>query len=275
MADPYLPFSIALAIASGIVYGAVGYQVGKRPTSPDDHLAMRMFQAWWFGLAGLSVFTPVVAIMRVFDLDSFGVMMALIQILLIVVFAAIAGLVYYLLYLYTGKKWVLGAVIVYFAIMIVWLEYILLAANIAGWGVPIHCGPEEARTLCPDGTQSNFLTADGEAIETDPLQSLIFGLLVAVPPLLSAVAFFLLYFKTNMLEQKYRIAMISAALVLWFGSSLVGTVTGISSDESTQRAWQLANGTVALCASIAVYIAYKPPAWIRRRLDGGSAPGAT
>ncbi|MFA5944094.1 MAG: hypothetical protein WC876_06480 [Candidatus Thermoplasmatota archaeon] len=254
MADPYLPFSIGLAIASTIVYAAVGYQVGRRAGAPADRLAMRMFQAWWFGLAGLSAFTPLVAILGLFDADTYGLMLILIQALLIIVFAAIAGLVYYLLYLYTGKRWVIGAVMVYFLVMIVWLEYILLAADIDGYGVP------------PDGGMKTFLTADGERIKTDPLQGLVFGLLIAIPPILSAIAFFLLYFKTTMAEQKYRIAMISASLVVWFGSSLVGTITGLSNNPSTQEAWRLANGSVALCASAAVYLAYKPPMWIRRRL---------
>ena len=223
---------------------------------------MRMFQAWWYGLAGLSVFTPLVAIMGLFGLDTFGVMMILIQALLVVIFAAIAGLVYYLLYLYTGKRWVLGAVIPYFFIMIVWLEYILVTADISGWAVP------------PEGGSRTFLDSSGERIETDPLQGLVFGLLVAVPPLLSAIAFFLLYFRTTLTEQKYRIALISGSLVLWFGSSLVGTVTGLSNDPDTQQAWQLANGSVALFASLAVLAAYKPPAWVRRRL-GLEAPEAT
>lgn len=253
--EVYEVASIGLAIASGIVYLLVGREVGRRPTTSEDHLAMRMFQAWWYGLAGLSVFTPLVAIMGALGWDTFSVMMILIQALLVVIFAAIAGLVYYLLYLYTGKRWVLGAVIPYFIIMIVWLEYILVTGDLAGWGVP------------PDGGSKTFLDSSGERLETDPLQGLVFGLLVAVPPLLSAIAFFLLYFKATQAEQKYRIAMVSASLVLWFGSSLVGTVTGLSNDPDAQHTWRLINGSVALFASIAVLTAYRPPAWVRRRLD--------
>ena len=254
MSDLYLPFSIALAIASGIVYGAVGYQVGRRPTSPKEHLAMRMFQVWWFGLAGLSVFTPLVAILSLFGMDSLDVMLVLVQVLLLAVFAAIAGLVYYLLYLYTGRQGVMWFVIPYFVVMIVWLQYLLTMADISGWGVP------------PDGGPKTFLGPDGDRLETDPAQGLLFGLLVGVPPLLSAIAFFLLYFKTDQPEQKYRIAMVAGALTMWFGSSLVGTITGLSNDPSTQQAWRLASGLVGLFASLAVYVAYKPPAWIRRRI---------
>jgi hypothetical protein len=263
MTDYYLPITIGLAILSGIVYSAVGFQVGRRPASPDAHLAKRMFQAWWYGLAGLSVFTPLVAILSALHLDTFDVMVILIQALLIIVFAAIAGLVYYLLYLYTGKRWVLGAVIAYFLVMLVWLEYILMLAHIAGWGVP------------PGGGVKTFLDASGQRIATDPLQGLIFGLLVAVPPLLSAVAFFMLYFRIDGLEQKYRISVVSASLVVWFGSSLVGTVTGLSNNPDTQQAWQVANSVVALCASTAVYFAYKPPAWIARRFNEPPEEAAT
>ena len=266
MSDPYLPFSIVLAIASGIVYGAVGYQVGRRPTAPKEHLAMRMFQAWWWGLAGLSVFTPLVAILSLYGLDTLDLMLILVQVLLLVIFAAIAGLVYYLLYLYTGKRAVMWVVIPYFGAMIVWLQYILLAADISGWGVPSEGGPK------------TFLNEDGGRLETDPVQGLAFGLLVGVPPLLSAIAFFLLYFKADLAEQKYRIAMVAGALILWFGSSLVGTITGLSNDPDTQQSWRLANGLVGLFASIAVYVAYKPPEWIRRRLNipaaADDAPGA-
>ncbi|MBI2078303.1 MAG: hypothetical protein HYT80_08055 [Euryarchaeota archaeon] len=263
MADYYLPASIGLAIASTIVYAAVGYQVGRRPASAEDQLAKRMFQAWWYGLAGLSVFTPLVAILRSLNLDTFDTMLILVQFLLIVVFAAIAGLVYYLLYIYTGRSWVIGPVIAYFVVMIVWLEYILVAAHIEGWGVP------------PDGGAKAFLDASGDRIKTDPVQGLVFGLLISVPPLLSAIAFFSLYFKVTGAEQKYRIALVAASLVAWFGSSLVGTVTGLSRDPATQQAWQLTNMVVALCASCAVYLAYKPPAWVRRRwADPGGQPFA-
>lgn len=260
MADPYLPLTIGLAAASTVVYAAVGRQVGRRPASPDAQLAKRMFQAWWYGLAGLSIFTPLVAVLALVGWDTFNVMLLLIQALLILVFAAIAGLVYYLLYLYTGKRWVMGAVVAYFLVMLIWLEYILLAAQIAGWGVP------------PDGGAKTFLDADGQRIQTDPLQGLVFGLLVAVPPLLSTVAYFMLYFRLKGAEQRYRIAVVSAALVVWFGSSLVGTVTGLSQDPATQAAWRVANMAVALCASAAVYLAYRPPAWIARRFREG--PGA-
>ncbi len=246
--------SIGLAILSGIVYAAVGYQVGRRPASPDARLAKRMFQAWWYGLAALSVFTPLVAIMTTLNLDSLDTMLVLVQILLIVIFAAIAGLVYYLLYLYTGRQWILGVAAGYFLVMVVWLEYILVAAQIASWGVP------------PDGGAKTFLDAAGQRMQTDPVQGILFGLLVAVPPLLSAAAFFLLYFKVNTPEQKYRIAVVAAALVVWFGVSLVGTLTGLSRNLATREAWQLTNSVVALCAAAAVYLAYKPPAWIRRKL---------
>jgi hypothetical protein len=253
MADYYLPISIGLALASAVVYSAVGFQVGRRPASPDAELAKRMFQAWWYGLAGLSLFTPLVAILAVLRLDGFTLMMVLIQGLLILVFAAIAGLVYYLLYLYTGKRWVLGAVLVYFLVMLVWLEVLLTSAHITAYGVP------------PGGGAKTFLGPDGQRIATDPLQSLVFGLLVAVPPLLSALAFFLLYFRIDGLEQKYRIAVVSASLVVWFGSSLVGTITGLSYRVDTQQAWMVTSSVVSLCAATAVYLAYKPPGWIARR----------
>lgn len=261
MTDYYLPFSIALAVASAIGYAAVGYQVGRRPASPDAHLAKRMFQAWWYGLAGLSTFTPLVAVLAALNLDTFNTMLLLVLVLLVVVFAAIAGLVYYLLYLYTGRTWVLGAVIGYFMVMIVWLTYILLASHIGSYGAP---SPGEAKI---------FLDAGGKKIPPNPTQGLIFGLVVAVPPLLSAVAFFMLYFKVTGSEQKYRIALVAASLVVWFGSSLVGTVTGLSTNDATKQSWQLANALVALCASAAVYLAYKPPAWIRRKFESVPAAG--
>ncbi|MES2155064.1 MAG: hypothetical protein V4510_08010 [bacterium] len=259
MADLFLPLSIVLAVASAIVYIAVGVQVGRRPASPDAQLAKRMFQAWWYGLAGLSLFTPFVAILAQLGLDKYDIMLVLIQALLVVIFAAIAGLVYYLLYLYTGRNWVLGAVVAYFLVMLVWLEYILVAAHIASYGVP------------PDGGSKTFLDAAGQRIKSDPLQGILFGLLVAVPPLLSAVAFFLLFFRVDGREQKYRIAVVSASLVVWFASSLTGTLTGLSSNPATQQSWQLLNMVIALAAATAVYLAYKPPAWVRRRLapDGG------
>ena len=260
---------LALAVASTIVYVAVGVVVGRRQVSRESLVANRAFQSWWYGLAVITLFNPIMLVLDGLEAQTgksyFGVRLLLFQFVLIGIVLAIGALVYYLLYVWSGKTSVFWPVAGYHLLVLAWLMYIVAE------GHPTSYGPN-----CPSA---------GWCYEKDfsgTKASLYLSLSIILPILLSAFAYFALFFRVEGAAQRYRIAMVSGALIVWFGSSLAsslvpGTFETASGEvqQTTLNQWvywsQVVSHVISLVASLVIFLAYRPPAFIRRSL--GDATG--
>jgi hypothetical protein len=240
-----------LAAASAVVYCLVGLAVGRRNVSGEARVANRMFQLWWFGLATLTLYTPLFFFLGLLHLDTLGVAVFLVEGVLLLLVVALAGLVYYLLYVYSGKTVVAWPVAIYHFVMAAWLQWLLIDAHPYAFVAPPGGGPKE------------FLY---EHDFTGQPAQVWLGILLVLPVLLSAIAYFLLYFQVEGRTAKYRIAVVSGALVVWFGSGIVATLVGLSQSP----AWQFASMTISLASSLMILMAYLPPRWVRTRLGVAS-----
>lgn len=259
MIEPTRLLTTALSLASGLVYVVVGVQVGRRDVSPESRVAMRMFQVWWFGLAALVGSAAIFQVLALLGYDRLWVALAWLNLIADLILAAFAGLVYYLLYLYTGKRVVVWPVAAFYLVLLVVVQTLLVLMRPAGFGIPL------------EGGSPTFLDEHGaRAIPTtrdNPLL-LLLSMAFVVPPIGAAIAYSLLFFRVHDRMSRFRIATVSGTLIAWFGTSLLASVLnwGTRADGSPNVVWSILSMAVSLTASILIYWAYKVPKWVQARL---------
>lgn len=247
MADTLLLSAIA-SVVTGALYLYLAKVLHARKVSPDAGLARDMFAFWWLLLGALSFLSVLqIALYRAGELPIW-LFQTLGQIGLWALFAALWALQVYLMYLYTGsKRWVAPLGFFYLAL------YIAFIALIYRIGAP-HAISDNGWMLRTDQT---FTLGRGWTI------ALILVLLG--PQMAAAIAYASLYRKTSDRTQRYRIALLTGAILVWFGtSSLVGATSDPNPDH-VNVAWQVAQRLLSVAASLAILAAYRPPAWIRHR----------
>ncbi|HEX2066594.1 MAG TPA: hypothetical protein VHI93_07260, partial [Candidatus Thermoplasmatota archaeon] len=230
------------------IYAAVARLLAARPVETQAVQARRAFATWWGVLAGLSLFGAVFDVISMLDGWSLPLMLAFTHILLLAILAAFGALLYYLVYLYTGweRAWQ-------------WIG----AAYLAFWGFLVYL----VASFQPDGLQPGPINPRLHYVH-DPQGSAVasvLGLLFLLPLLAGALGYFTLFFKAREPTQRYRIAVVSLSLVLWFTFSLVGSVAGLNEGLG----WIVLSRLVSLGAAACVYAAYRPPGWVRRRWGVG------
>jgi hypothetical protein len=259
--DSLLLLRTVLALLAVMVYTSVGVVLGRRQLSPEARPANRAFQAWWFGLAGLSLFNPVMYAMVRAGVQDLQVYLALFEFLIVAVVGAVGCLVYYLLYVYTGRTWVFWPVAIYHVVILSWILTVITQAHPIGYGEG-----------CP-----NLGFCYEKDFNGTPASRWI-GASLVLPILLATVGYFALYFRVEEPVQRYRIALVSTALMVWFGTSLTGSlVVGdyenlehvVRTDVplSQWRYWSLVTNTVGLLAAVAILLAYRPPLSVQRLLE--------
>ncbi|HEV8361327.1 MAG TPA: hypothetical protein VGR28_12820 [Candidatus Thermoplasmatota archaeon] len=243
MAEGTLVAAAVFSLASGSLYTFVGFKVLGRPTSPDARLAARLFSIWWFGLAAATLMGGVTNLTGTLATPSVGLFQAYTFVVLLTICVALWGLLYYLLYLFTGRKWLIWPLSAFYLAYFAWLSWLILGAGATGvevgrWSVTLRYaqplqGPEITTALA----------------------------LLVFPQILGALAYFTLYFKLTDRTLRFRVAVVSWSIVLWFMSSFLANIAGLTQSD----AWQVASRAIGFSAALAILIAYHPPGWMRRR----------
>lgn len=153
--------------------------------------------------------------------------------------AALGGLLYYLLYIFSGwrRAWV-GVALLYgffFAYLAFLVGYHdMVRVEITQWTVRTLYAPDMAR-------------------DAAPLAAFI------VPHVVGAIAYASLLFTTTDPTRRYRIGLVSGAILVWFATGLGAGLTGLS------RAawWPYAGQVLGLAAALTILAAYVPPPWVR------------
>jgi hypothetical protein len=156
---------------------------------------------------------------------------------------ALYGLMFYLLYLFTGNSRLLGPLTVFYIAYYAFIMYYVLASEpvnvvVNRWGAGLVYQNQIRGPL--------FLIA-------------VF--LLVFPQILGSLAYFMLYFQVRTATQKYRILLVSWSIIIWFLSSFIASLTGLSSEDW----WQVTSRLIALAASLTILLAYQPPAWAKRQ----------
>lgn len=237
-----------LALFSGLlaaVYFLVGRVVLARRPTGDGRPAATSFAVWWFTLAALTAGGVIDYIVRSTTHWTLATYLAYTHLLLLTIVIAVGTLLYYLVYLFTGQRnaWrpiTAGYVLFYAAIL-----YYMAAAD------PVAVVESELRTTIEYGNDLS-----------DSVWATILGVLLVAPPLVAAIGYFSLFFRVPERSQRFRIGAVGGAFIIWFGASLI---VGQLTEWSGTTTWRIISQVIALGAASLVYIAFRPPTWMRQR----------
>ena len=256
-----LAISTALAFLSAVLYLYIGSVLRQRQVSSEARLARDLFAAWWFilGITGLIGTTQLILYMG--GRLTVWMFLTVTQLSLFLIFVALWCLQCYLVYLYRGSRRA------FLPLAGFYLALFVFCVGLVQWLATAH--------------PYNGITDNGWSLVAEPRFELSRGvgliaiLLLVGPQMIAAISYALLYRKTNDRTQRYRIALLTGAILGWFGSSLVAG----AADASEGQTWQLASRLIGLLAGAIILAAYKPPQWIRDRFgirglneEGAPAP---
>ncbi len=234
----------AVALIAATVYAFVGYRLSRRRVSWEARAALQLFGVWWFALAGstaLGGITRLLASSGVNDLTLYTVTTYL-NIMLICI--ALWGLLYYILYLFTGSRTWFVPLTMGYLVYFLTLVYLINQAQPVG----VEIGAWNVRLV--------YANEIGGVATQMALAFLI------LPQLLGALAYGTLIFRVRNPTQRYRIALVASSILVWFGSAYLASITGVSQ----QTWWQLTSQIIGLSAAGVLLMAYFPPAAVRERL---------
>ena len=241
------------SLVVGGLYAFVGSQIARREVPPEALVAHRMFLVWWFAFAASSLLGAINIALYRLDALAPGYYLAATQANILAIVLALLGLLYYMVYLYTGSsRWFRPIVLFYV------LFYLALLALVA-----YRWSPPEGFT---DNGWSIQALPEPES-DLHPAVAIPFLLLLVGPQIAAAVAFLRLAPRLDEPTPRYRVRLVGTAILLWFGASLVASIVGNLTDVdlSGLDAWQVLTRVLGLSAVLLILAAYKPPAWVRRR----------
>lgn len=245
----------AVALLTGSLHLGVGlFILRRRDLAPGATLANRLFATWWIGLALLYLASGPYTLATAYGWRDLPATLAYINILLLDVCVAMWGVLGFLLYVYRGThRWLVPLAVFYgiLGIALVWL---------VAWLDPIG--------FKPDGSLEFARQLGGAS-------TIVFGLLFSVPIFLAALAYLSLAFRITDRAPRYRIAMVGGVFVLRFGWSIVSAVTGLTRRYADAPWLDFVNQGFSLLVPVVVILAYRPPGWIKARLDPPLGAGST
>lgn len=245
----------AIQIGSAALYLWVARIVVRRDVEPHARRANAAFAAWWFAFGFAFMLIPFLNLpSRVFGYENIALSVTLLNAILILIVIAIWGLVYYLVYLYTGSRKSFWPLAVFYAI----LGFLLLF--LVAYLAPNGYGPE------------GQLTYTREQLSGAP--SVTIGLLFSLPVVIAAIAYGSLFFRVKNVLAKYRIGLVSAAFLLQFGWSALSAVLQLSARYPNSIWLSLLSNALGAIAAVAVIMAFHPPRPVRRRFKLLEAEGA-
>jgi len=231
--DAFHLTTLAFALASAAIYGLVARTVQRRPVSDEVRGARNAFVLWWGSLAVLSAVAAVLALPFV-PLDL-ALWEGLTIVLLGLICVALAGLVYYLVFIYTNQRKALLPIILGYAAVFLFLLYFIFK-QVPNGVVDARWGPKM--------TYQNEVT-------TGPLVWALV-ILIIVPPILAAAAYLRLYGKVDDPLQKRRVLLVGLGILLWFLTSLGASVGNVQLADW----WQVASRLISLTAAGMTYYAF-------------------
>ena len=239
-----LLFSAFFALIAAGIYTYTGWRLSKRVVPASDaRLAWMSFTVWWYGLAIVTLLGGLQNLFGALGLTDLPLFVTATHLNIQVICIALLGLLYYLIYLYTGNRNSLWPLAIFYIIFYVLLVYFINASspnavNVERWNAGI------AYSRAPTGA---FI--------------ILLIVLLVLPPVIGGVAYFMLYFRVTEITQKYRIFLVSWSIILWFLSPVLALAGGLSEQDW----WEFASRLIGLAAAATILIAYLPPRWLKQR----------
>jgi len=244
MIQPTLLFGAIFAFLGAGIYFYVGRVLSRRQqTSSGASMAWLMFVTWWYALAVATLSGGILSLLGALGIISLPLFTTISIINLLTTCVALMGLMFYLLYLYTGRTSMIWAVGIFYFFYYGLVVYFVEASDPVGV------------TINRWNTSLEY-----QNVIRGPLYMIAF-LLLLFPQILGSLAYFMLFFQVKAKTQRYRILLVSWSIIIWFLSSFLAGISGLS----TQDWWQIASRLIGLGAALTIFFAYQPPSWIKRR----------
>jgi hypothetical protein len=244
MIQPTLLFGAILSTVSAGIYYYVGRVLSRRRSaSTDAHLAWVLFVVWWYALAATTLSSAILSLLGALGIAGLALFSTFTLVNLLATCVALYSLMFYLLYLFTGNRRLLGPLALSYIAYYILLVYYIQASN------PTSVTVERWRATLEYQNQIR-----------GPL-FLIALLLLVFPQIIGSLAYFTLFFRVKTVTQKYRILLVSWSIIIWFLSAFLASISGLSQQDW----WQIASRLISLSAALAILLAYQPPHWIKRR----------
>lgn len=244
MIQPTLLFATLVSFVGAGIYFHIGLLLSRRAVvSPDARLAWTVFIIWWYALAATNSAGGALSLLGAIGVTDMALFLTFTQVNVLASCLALFGLVYYLLYLFTGNRKV------FTPLMVFYIVYYVLLLYFYNWRIPLH-------------VEVGKWTTDVVYQHTEIGPFFVFMLtLLVFPQIIGSFAYFTLAFRVKEITQKYRIVLISWSIIIAFLSSFMASLAGSSQYDW----WQVASRLIGLAASVAMWMAYQPPQWIRQR----------
>ena len=239
-----LLFSTLFGLVSAGIYSYVGWRLGKRViASAEGRLAWGSFTVWWYGLAVSTLITGFQNLFGAVGLTNLPLFVTATYINIFPACIALWGLLYYLIYLFTGNRRSLLPLTIFYIIYYVLLVYyttvrIPNSVEVGRWGTTL---------IYRTPTTGPFFV--------------ILAVLLLVPQIIGSIAYLTLYFRVTDITQKYRILLVSGSIMIWLLSPYVAIAGGLAQHDS----WQIGSRILGLAAPLTVLMAYLPPHWLKQR----------
>lgn len=248
-----LGFAALVDAAIFLVFVVVGLVVLRRPTSSEARAASVAFGLWWLGI-GASVLANALkeACVAFAVHETPAAVAALVAVEYASVAAlvvAVGGLVYYLVYLFTGRRGALLPIAAFYA------AYGLVALALVS-------------NMEPSGVEPGkwFVQWAHERPQQGGGLLTLLVLLLLLPQIVGSGLYLSLRSRVAEPLARYRVTMVGSAILAWQGIQLVAPFLALGRFEW----WQAGGRLVGLAAALVVLLAYLPPAAWRERLQGGS-----
>lgn len=232
-----------LSLATGAVYGYVGWRLSRRRVSGPSRLASGLFTAWWFTLCGFTLAGALVRLGAWAGVVDLPMYLTWTYLSLLAVCFALWALLYYLVYLLTGSRRLMTP-----------LSVLYVLAYVAGVYV-VSAGRAEALAVERWTVKLQYAQAP------HPLAATLLLATILGPPIVAAAGYFRLYFRVEGATQRYRVGLVSVTFLTWFLSAMLAAASELNRVEW----WPVASGVIGLLAALLIYLAYRPPGYVRRR----------
>ena len=243
MPAPSLLLSGLLGVTTSAACVAVGFLVARPARRSQAWLVSTSFPAFWHSAGVVTGSQGLRALAAAFGVDSFPLIVALEGVTTPFYCLGAASLLFYVLYLLTGRTtWAIPVALYYLALLPVLRYYVALAHpigyEVTEWQVnyvyehPIH--------------RPGYVLALG---------------LVMAPVLAAVAAYGSLAWRVHDAASRYRIACVASGLGLWVLVEGLAFASGFAATD----AGELTRRAVGLLATGVTAMGYLPPAYARRR----------
>lgn len=248
-----LLLAAALSFTAALLYVAVAVAIRQREARPAGvQRASGMFMLWWCGLAAVTALGGLNAVLVSLWEPPVSLVVGLQFLTLPAACMGLAGLLYYLLYLFTGRGGFFWLLVVGYA-----LYCGFLIRSLAGWG--------------PVGIEASFWEVSlvyAEPASPAVRASLFFLLLL--PQLTAAVALLGFGFRLPRSASRVRVLVVASGVLAWFGSAVLASALGVD----TEPAWEFVELVVPVAVAAAVLLVHRPPEWLQARMPAELATEA-